>query len=160
MRLRRGCGDNNISTHAPRTGSDNGREHGLFIEIFQPTLPARGATDIDNKLQVAFTFQPTLPARGATADVFAPSFGICISTHAPRTGSDDTGRGGITPKEEFQPTLPARGATSLWAGTPQPSGFQPTLPARGATNARHNQIARTFISTHAPRTGSDNTTRQ
>ena len=37
------------------------------------------------------TFQPTLPARGATR-IFGATFGaINISTHAPRTGSDDNG---------------------------------------------------------------------
>ena len=56
-----------ISIHAPRTGSDGITRHVLFVRTrFQSTLPARGATDIDNKLQVAFTFQSTLPARGAT----------------------------------------------------------------------------------------------
>ena len=56
-----------ISTHAPRTGSDGiARGTGTDVATFQPTLPARGAT------------QP----HGANA----PKFGI--STHAPRTGSD------------------------------------------------------------------------
>ena len=34
-----------ISTHAPRTGSDNSAD-GVFLQHspFQPTLPARGAT--------------------------------------------------------------------------------------------------------------------
>ena len=80
-----------ISTHAPRTGSDprsrcrcaafwdfNPRSpHGerrapLTREtprvLFQPTLPARGATlAIRQAFSTLLQFQPTLPARGATA---------------------------------------------------------------------------------------------
>ena len=58
---------NRISTHAPRTGSDF--VDSLFNEarLFQPTLPARGATSalrwLRNQPRI---FQPTLPARGAT----------------------------------------------------------------------------------------------
>ena len=57
-------------------------------------------------------FQPTLPARGATRSVKGLSSSTAISTHAPRTGSDKTG---FCPEQEdtiFQPTLPARGATA------------------------------------------------
>ena len=56
----------------------------------------------------------------------------------------------------FQPTLPARGATALNAyGITETKAFQPTLPARGATVETQNVVDVTFISTHAPRTGSD-----
>ena len=81
-----------ISTHAPRTGSDvcripqEGRLQGDFNprsphgerpifairqsakRLFQPTLPARGATAITpKKKRTSNLFQPTLPARGATS---------------------------------------------------------------------------------------------
>ena len=36
---------------------------------------------------------------------------INISTHAPRTGSDERRKRYPTQEQEFQPTLPARGAT-------------------------------------------------
>ena len=56
-----------------------------------------------------------------------------ISTHAPRTGSDRViplmPNKGFT----FQPTLPARGATCYTPTAIQSTAFQPTLPARGAT---------------------------
>ena len=59
-----------ISTHAPRTGSDLfGFSDALRAFLFQPTLPARGATDL--RLS-------SIPDTG-------------ISTHAPRTGSDNVG---------------------------------------------------------------------
>ena len=100
-----------------------------------------------------------------------------ISTHAPRTGSDRLSsatrsiwanfnprspRGAPLPVEpqngqgyDFNPRSP-HGERRLKAGRQREMNtFQPTLPARGATRMLDNQIARTFISTHAPRTGSD-----
>ena len=81
-------------------------------ELFQSTLPARGATALPGRVsptsahfnprsphgerlslsQVAdksrSSFQSTLPARGATSAVAAGIFTQEISIHAPRTGSD------------------------------------------------------------------------
>ena len=123
-----------ISIHAPRTGSDSvdfcknykfsnfnprsphGERHGIASlydgsEVFQSTLPARGATPFTDCIKRYYTFQSTLPARGATL-VILWSGGALI----------------------FQSTLPARGATF---GSPGKRmllfGFQSTLPARGAT---------------------------
>ena len=147
----------NISTHAPRTGSDanttislhgernfNPRSpHGerlssclsnLVIWGFQPTLPARGATASISLLPSRREFQPTLPARGATPhNLFQPPV-QGISTHAPRTGSDKTALDAGSEGAQFQPTLPARGATRLHnVDFSRFVKFQPTLPARGAT---------------------------
>ena len=57
-----------ISTHAPRTGSDCWRRRtSKRCCLFQPTLPARGATIFTfAKKSAEIIFQPTLPARGAT----------------------------------------------------------------------------------------------
>ena len=102
----------NISTHAPRTGSDDGHtSRKAFKSRFQPTLPARGATNVIltifnfsfyfnprsphgerhmefSDIVTLITFQPTLPARGATASASRTRPLSSISTHAPRTGSD------------------------------------------------------------------------
>ena len=146
-----------ISTHAPRTGSDPTTEpKKAFDPVFQPTLPARGATG-SSVVHCAFrVFQPTLPARGATLSGWhchdrrrhfnprsphgerrtaaaAAAQAWRISTHAPRTGSDSTAYAGCAIYGQFQPTLPARGATGSAAAT----------------------RASCKISTHAPRTGSD-----
>ena len=145
-----------ISTHAPRTGSD-----------FTPTANARKFEQ----------FQPTLPARGATIPIHFLLTFKAISTHAPRTGSDQhvfrvignaerfqptlPARGATTvpcirlDHLTFQPTLPARGATSICSTMSNGSSFQPTLPARGATCLGAITAVRDGISTHAPRTGSD-----
>ena len=123
-------------------------------------------------------FQPTLPARGATCCLMAscvPAF--AISTHAPRTGSDvarTAGGGGNL----FQPTLPARGATiaaslifalSMISTHAPRTGSDPTSAERSSARRnfnprsphgeRHGHVAVRLrlkrISTHAPRTGSD-----
>ena len=57
-----------ISTHAPRTGSDCKPVEQEFLNLL---------------------FQPTLPARGATAEYLSAIAHRSISTHAPRTGSDN-----------------------------------------------------------------------
>ena len=101
--------------------------------LFQPTLPARGATrkaatttdpgpyfnprsphgerpDYTAVAVYRNPFQPTLPARGATM-ALVERLKIRL----------------------FQPTLPARGATIYGKPRRISSTFQPTLPARGAT---------------------------
>ena len=79
-----------ISTHAPRTGSDAGRlVSRVRWDAFQPTLPARGATRLTRAGSGPSRFQPTLPARGATLAAASSAAVLLISTHAPRTGSDD-----------------------------------------------------------------------
>ena len=128
----------------------------VLQQIFQSTLPARGATISKLSGSTKRRFQSTLPARGATGkeekndnagkiSIHAPRTGSDrtrqrrmkrmnnISIHAPRTGSDDD-KGAIKDGDKlFQSTLPARGAT--WrARLKRPSPlFQSTLPARGAT---------------------------
>ena len=191
-----------ISTHAPRTGSDCTAQ-GLHDapQTFQPTLPARGATRsvacsacdilyfnprsphgerhaLGEMMENYKDFNPRSPhgERLLSALIVPLS---AISTHAPRTGSDNSIIDGITGSIEFQPTLPARGATLLlrqwrfrWrrfqptlpargatANGYLPSNvmviFQPTLPARGATKLTSQFKWSLPISTHAPRTGSD-----
>ena len=80
---------NGISTHAPRTGSDSiARFLRVINRLFQPTLPARGATVVvlvDNGLPVISTHAPR-----TGSDIHGKNLptSVCISTHAPRTGSD------------------------------------------------------------------------
>ena len=102
-----------ISTHAPRTGSDRSTAvRCLHICGFQPTLPARGATEV----------------------LATGKMTIKISTHAPRTGSDETVPVLWETENHFNPRSPHgerrlqrdyHGALDIV--------FQPTLPARGAT---------------------------
>ena len=146
---------------------------------FQSTLPARGATIVSakNTLQKQ-KFQSTLPARGATVRVHQNVLVFVISIHAPRTGSDcnrrcdgfaihaisihaprtgsDTLMDGLLPEQlNFNPRSP-HGERRLIKGFANISKtFQSTLPARGATLLHLSGHARSAISIHAPRTGSD-----
>ena len=145
-----------ISTHAPRTGSDVHDQNTLFEwYLFQPTLPARGATVGQERTRDDGTFQPTLPARGATMSGNRLTLPVGISTHAPRTGSDRSSprrplhadisthapRTGSDARilkaalctDDFNPRSPhgeRHGASSIYNAW---GAFQPTLPARGAT---------------------------
>ena len=169
-----------ISTHAPRTGSDKillrCRQH----PIFQPTLPARGATPCRAMCASRlFLFQPTLPARGATLkcgrartlpliSTHAPRTGsdvirksrrneAQISTHAPRTGSDEKRKAASAGANHFNPRSPHGERLYRRTFPFHTRKFQPTLPARGATVSGGYKIKPGCISTHAPRTGSDHT---
>ena len=127
---------------------------------FNPRSPHGERPSLTFPVQTSWTFQPTLPARGATTHFLiigiprenfnprsphgerqlpadTPRPRDCISTHAPRTGSDRPRDEEVSRKRRFQPTLPARGAT----------------PRGGRTRRRNG------ISTHAPRTGSDDSGR-
>ena len=122
-----------ISTHAPRTGSDVDR-----------------ATDVI--LPAISTHAPRTGSDGAFRDV--PRAAV-ISTHAPRTGSDSTLRILRCGDSDFNPRSP-HGERPQFFWSPSCSGvFQPTLPARGATQRQHHRFRLRGISTHAPRTGSD-----
>ena len=79
-----------ISTLAPREGSDP------YTAAWMESLKV---------------FQPSLPARGATVRLRRPGPSVGISTLAPREGSDTLYPSTSTSLITFQPSLPARGAT-------------------------------------------------
>ena len=146
-----------ISIHAPRTGSDGLRAsssagsrdfnprspHGERpfkrlkvrpLDLFQSTLPARGATGRLNPLiEDGGKFQSTLPARGATKQVKSEANTMIISIHAPRTGSD------IARPPKVQNFL----------------HFNPRSPHGERRSVAALQWRELRISIHAPRTGSD-----
>ena len=100
--------------------------------LFQPTLPARGATAykrFGGKPQFISTHAPR-----TGSDLPAPlaALGRAISTHAPRTGSD----------------------TSSSVQSTMGFNFNPRSP-HGERPGRFRAACVTVISTHAPRTGSD-----
>ena len=124
-----------ISTHAPRTGSDNTAILASAIERqFQPTLPARGATGGQHIIR-------------KRRDP--------ISTHAPRTGSDTSCISYSPAKNYFNPRSPHGERPDSISWEEEVVAFQPTLPARGATQVCRGMSRSPQISTHAPRTGSD-----
>ena len=132
----------------------------LAYQIFQSTLPVRGATmTIPPSPWLPTAFQSTLPVRGATAMVAAGIFHRAISIHAPRAGSDGLIERRINRYKYFNPrspcgerqyqmhkryatllfqsTLPVRGATQYHNNFPHHEQFQSTLPVRGATFKPH-----------------------
>ncbi len=125
------CRTEQISIHAPRTGSDKStRPRCTAHRAFQSTLPARGATlhntptppagdisihaprtgsdiGVGNHTARTLRFQSTLPARGATDDDFDKEhFTAEISIHAPRTGSDKRPVRAVDPIGHFNPRSP------------------------------------------------------
>ena len=147
----------NISTHAPRVGSDPASPYQQpNVHKFQPTLPAWGATQ---------------PNRCVNAG--APNFN-------PRSPRGERLRYKLLGLEQltFQPTLPAWGATHgqrLYSWNQEnfnprsPRGERPVFPTiiycdlyfnprspRGERRVQHIQRRVVLlISTHAPRVGSD-----
>ena len=107
-------------------------------------------------LAVLAAFQPTLPARGATQhemegyhneQYFNPR-----SPHGERQVLEQTREIKVT---AFQPTLPARGATIAAVHDVLRRTISTHAPRTGSDHARSGDLRRALISTHAPRTGSD-----
>ena len=124
-----------ISIHAPRTGSDlTFPDFRIRKNNFNPRSPHG---ERQRFLCRNFLFQPYFNPRSPHGERrIADALGVedlRISIHAPRTGSDLSGRG-----------------LARLAGL-----FQSTLPARGATSTNYSSRQAIFISIHAPRTGSD-----
>ena len=146
-----------ISIHAPRTGSDpDARTLGRRERPFQPTLPARGATQISPPDESRSRFQPTLPARGATSARNQRTPTGAISTHAPRTGSDRKGQENDRHTTDFNPRSPHGERRQSPPEPPEPPAISTHAPRTGSDQRLPCKTARFLcISTHAPRTGSD-----
>ena len=124
-----------ISTHAPRTGSDPVfLTFPDFCKHFNPRSPhgERQWFSVD-KVLPSKDFNPRSPHGERRLPRLFQNLRNGISTHAPRTGSDDI----------------------VYMFIMFPLRFQPTLPARGATSSLVDLPYTNDISTHAPRTGSD-----
>ncbi len=124
-----------ISIHAPRVGSDRGHDlHKVRHRAFQSTLPVWGATLETGSSLVCDIFQSTLPVWGATRLVWEhwKQF-MGISIHAPRVGSDRTGRPNCPSGEHFNPRSPCGERRRQDQHRPGRQIFQSTLPVWGAT---------------------------
>ena len=145
-----------ISIHAPRTGSDVERLHLMIKEAISIHAPRTGSdAPLMEGIPCTMYFNPRSPhgeRPTASGDVAQP---LKISIHAPRTGSDKTARLCIKTVYNISIHAPRTGSDpqTLMDFTPVP--FQSTLPARGATPGRQWRSSARRISIHAPRTGSD-----
>ena len=149
------------------------------MENFNPRSP-RGERRIETATpdEIANLFQSTLPARGATRGLTGKPRLTLISIHSPREGSDKLvfvliiviadfnprsprgerhGQRGLLCKgEEFQSTLPARGATIPYNAERQGGVISIHAPREGSdTHRSRKKYANKIISIHAPREGSD-----
>ncbi len=149
-----------FNPRSPHGERRDGSSLSIIDFVFQPTLPARGATKMTTGLRAStFEFQPTLPARGATVSrdvsgrpganfnprsphgerlrlVFRSRREWSISTHAPRTGSDSACSLPRLRQHNFNPRSPHGERRGLLLVRWDIPSFQPTLPARGATTRR------------------------
>ena len=92
--------DKEISIHAPRTGSDG--DPGFYEswdEIFQSTLPARGATEDGQRHDAHQPISIHAPRTGSDQRIQIKTGLVPISIHAPRTGSDGLSPGTGGPHE-------------------------------------------------------------
>ena len=151
-----------ISTHAPRTGSDTG-EYGirLFRHDFNPRSPhgERPALALV-KRHKRQDFNPRSPhgerPEGSVMEGCSETYFNPRSPHGERRPSARSGGHG----SRFQPTLPARGATVADVVQSLCVDISTHAPRTGSDNRRKNHQRTGKISTHAPRTGSDSAKQQ
>ena len=145
-----------ISTHAPRTGSDTALEAAERLGLFQPTLPARGATGMGRRyVRLWQDFNPRSPHGERPVVSHACGLGADFNPRSPH-GERPSWVQTIMDAVQFQPTLPARGATHHWERVGMGADhFNPRSPHGERPKSSRAQPGRMEISTHAPRTGSD-----
>ena len=190
-----------ISIHTPREGSDN-RQHSPLnrpknfnphsprgerllaqhpakpSNLFQSTLPARGATELCGTITTQRGISIHTPREGSDVLYSSRSVVRVISIHTPREGSDFLPAVQLVDKRQFQSTLPARGATlkccrgrqhyadfnphsprgerRLWKRASTPTGdFNPHSPRGERLFNQIRETMKTEISIHTPREGSD-----
>ena len=147
-------------------------------DYFNPRSPHGERRCMQTVLWRLTLFQPTLPARGATLSRRALSIARLISTHAPRTGSDGYPFTIITGARDFNPRSPhgerPQGACkccnriSISTHAPRTGSdvdfaihanlfnyFNPRSPHGERRRVPDERRTYCSISTHAPRTGSD-----
>ena len=101
-----------ISTHAPREGSDDVEAGDLGGYIISTHAPREGS-DL-GAVPVLFQLDISTHAPREGSDKGSPRLYRYrqISTHAPREGSDEVNYLSLILAMQFLPTLPARGATT------------------------------------------------
>ena len=149
-------GNNQISIHAPRAGSDPCPSKSCPVSSnFNPCSPCGERLCSAFKHCSAYVFQSMLPVRGATFQAFHFFREVIISIHAPRAGSDSGCPHGRRRPPDFNPCSPCGERL-------RPSrvylflfNFNPCSPCgeRPAQHLRRGGLP--GISIHAPRAGSD-----
>ena len=146
-------------------------------DLFQSTLPARGATyccrhhsgrlpisihaprtgsdssgcDTDTTMRISIH----APRTGSDAERQAQAERQAISIHAPRTGSDSSSSSFGASGYDFNPRSPHGERRARPLRRPRPHYFNPRSPHGERPDYRHPLRIWKRISIHAPRTGSD-----
>ena len=124
-------------------------------DVFQPTLPARGATDVHGNLFIVHRdFNPRSPHGERPRRPRPCGQARRISTHAPRTGSD------INPGQKevmnnISTHAPRTGSDLTAYQRPWWEEISTHAPRTGSDRVANAAADDRHISTHAPRTGSD-----
>ena len=127
----------------------------LVSDLFQSTLPMRGATGAAVGAQAVRAFQSTLPMRGATGFQLPRGDARVISIHAPHAGSDTSASSSAIPWSYFNPRSPCGERQGFFKDAAKMMKFQSTLSMRGATSQSGHIGPGAPISIHAPHAGSD-----
>ena len=144
-----------ISIHAPRTGSDDERG-GIAGEVdFNPRSPHGERHTFRCWLLRLGIFQSTLPARGATRAAQHQQKCNLISIHAPRTGSDCSGKSAHLPCCDFNPRSPHGERRTRFICSLPTQTISIHAPRTGSDPRDATHLHQHHISIHAPRTGSD-----
>ena len=141
-----------ISIHAPRTGSDKfPRCPWCGAEIFQSTLPARGATSEQySPFPTTENISIHAPRTGSDGERAETQMDSAISIHAPRTGSDLGGAENAQRVSDFNPRSPHGERLRRRPAPCRRWTFQSTLPARGATRAVAGSYRPAYFNPRSP----------
>ena len=147
----------NISIHAPRTGSDwETAWSWKTTRYFNPRSPHGERRYTTGLIAPEKLISIHAPRTGSdVSPLVAWNTHPFISIHAPRTGSDLLL---VLPRarlHNFNPRSPHGERPGNTSRASRQKEFQSTLPARGATHIAPNPAVYAKISIHAPRTGSD-----
>ena len=144
------------------------------MQIFQSTLPLRGATFSMRLVQhiVSISIHTPLAGSDGTARPWSrpcgnfnphspcgerqyayrhPSVKVEISIHTPLAGSDEAGAAVLVKADVISIHTPLAGSDSLLCGRYQYNKFQSTLPLRGATSRLLRSIrVPKYFNPHSP----------
>ena len=111
---------------------------------------------MDIFIKIIEIFQSTLPARGATSYWKKGTKPNVISIHAPRTGSDPARLRHCTPSTDISTHAPRTGSDfARMQKPPRCLHFNPRSPHGERRRFKAATFVGVVISIHAPRTGSD-----
>ena len=124
--------------------------------LFQSTLPTGGATcKVFRQCHGHKYFNPRSPRGERPVHFKSGKYGLDISIHAPRGGSDVTTCAPQFIESLFQSTLPAGGATPVCALCRWHNAISIHAPRGGSDKGGLAIDREPIISIHAPRGGSD-----